>query len=93
MSEVPHVLIAFAVAWSVLLLLLTAVAFLALLRMRAIEKGATSSNDLESNREYQVLNKLALPLGTLLLSCLRGHTDYDLLICRARLKALKPEGH
>ena len=61
MSEVPHVLIALAVAWSVLLLLLTAVAFLALLRMRAIEKGATSSNDLESNREYQVLNKLTLP--------------------------------
>ena len=61
MSEVPHVLIAFAVAWSVLLLLLTAVAFLALLRMRVIEKGATSSNDLESNREYQVLNKLTLP--------------------------------
>lgn len=61
MSEVPHVLIAFAVAWSVLLLLLTAVVFLALWRMRAIEKGATSSNDLESNREYQVLNKLTLP--------------------------------
>lgn len=61
MSEVPHVLIAFAVAWSVLLLLLTSVAFLALLRMRVIEKGATSSNDLESNREYQVLNKLTLP--------------------------------
>lgn len=61
MTEVPHVLMAFAVAWSVLLLLLTAVAFLALLRMRVIEKGATSSNDLESNREYQVLNKLALP--------------------------------
>lgn len=61
MSEVPHALIAFAVAWSVLILLLTAVAFLALLRMRVIEKGATSSNDLESNREYQVLNNLALP--------------------------------
>ena len=61
MTEVPHVLIALAVAWSVLLLLLTAVAFLALLRMRVIEKGATSSNDLEINREYQVLNKLALP--------------------------------
>ena len=61
MTEVLHVLMAFAVAWSVLLLLLTAVAFLALLRMRVIEKGATSSNDLESNREYQVLNKLALP--------------------------------
>lgn len=61
MSEVPHVLIAFAVAWSVLLLLLTAVVFLALWRMRAIEKCATSSNDLESNRECQVLNKLALP--------------------------------
>lgn len=61
MSEVPHVLIALAVAWSVLILLLTAVAFLALLRMRVIEKGATSSNDLESNREYQVLNKLTLP--------------------------------
>lgn len=61
MSEVPHVLIAFAVAWSVLLLLLTAVVFFVLLRMRVIEKGATSSNDLESNREYRVLNKLALP--------------------------------
>lgn len=61
MSGVPNVLIAFAVAWSVLLLLLTAVAFLALLRMRVIEKGATSSSDLESNREYQVLNKLTLP--------------------------------
>ena len=61
MYEVPHVLIALAVAWSVLILLLTAVAFLALLRMRVIEKGATSSNDLESNREYQVLNKLTLP--------------------------------
>lgn len=61
MSEVPHVLIAFAVAWSVLLLLLTAVGFLALWRMRVIEKGATSSSDLESNHEYQVLNKLALP--------------------------------
>ena len=61
MPEVPHVFIAFAVAWSVLLLLLTAVAFLALLRMRVIEKGATSSSDLESNREYQVLNKLTLP--------------------------------
>ena len=61
MSEVPHVLIAFAVAWSVLILLLTAVVFLVLLRMRVIEKGTTSSNDLESNREYQVLNKLALP--------------------------------
>lgn len=61
MSEVPHVLIAFAVAWSVLILLLTAVAFLVLLRMRVIEKGATSSKDLESNREYQVLNKLTLP--------------------------------
>lgn len=61
MSEVPHVLIAFAVAWSVLILLLTAVAFLVLLRMRVIEKGTTSSNDLESNREYQVLNNLALP--------------------------------
>lgn len=60
MSEVPHVLIEFAVAWSVLLLLLTAVAFLVLWRMRVIEKGATSSSDLESNREYQVLNKLAL---------------------------------
>ena len=61
MSDVLHVLVAFAVAWSVLILLLTAVAFLVLLRMRVIEKGATSSNDLESNREYQVLNKLALP--------------------------------
>lgn len=61
MSGVPHVLIALAVAWSVLLLLLTAVAFFVLWRMRVIEKGATSSNDLESNREYQVLNKLALP--------------------------------
>lgn len=61
MSDVPHVLIVFAVAWSVLLLLLTAVAFLALLRMRVIEKGATPSNDLESNREYQVLSNLALP--------------------------------
>lgn len=61
MSEVPHALIAFAVAWSVLLLLLTAVVFFVLWRMRVIEKGATSSNDLESNREYQVLNKLALP--------------------------------
>lgn len=61
MFEVPHVLIAFAVAWSVLLLLLAAVAFLSLLRMRVIEKGATSSSDLESNREYQVLNKLTLP--------------------------------
>lgn len=61
MSEVSHVLIAFAVAWSVLLLLLTAVVFFVLWRMRVIEKGATSSNDLESNREYQVLNKLTLP--------------------------------
>lgn len=61
MSEVPHVLIAFAVAWSVLLLLLTAVVFFVLWRMRVIEKGATSSSDLESNREYQVLNKLTLP--------------------------------
>lgn len=61
MSEVPHVLIAFAVAWSVLLLLLTAVVFFVLWRMRVIEKGATSSSDLKSNREYQVLNKLALP--------------------------------
>lgn len=61
MSEVPHVLIAFAVAWSVLLLLLTAVVFFVLWRMRVIEKGATSSSDLESNREYQVLNNLALP--------------------------------
>ena len=61
MSEVPHVLIAFAVAWSVLLLLLTAVAFFVLWRMRVIEKVATSSSDLESNREYQVLNKLTLP--------------------------------
>lgn len=61
MSEVPHTLIAVAVAWSVLLLLLTAVAFFVLWRMRVIEKGATSSSDLESNREYQVLNKLALP--------------------------------
>ena len=64
MSEVPHALIAVAVAWSVLLLLLTAVAFFVLWRMRVIEKGATSSSDLESNREYQVLkavdNKLAL---------------------------------
>lgn len=58
MSEVSHVLIAFAVAWSVLLLLLTAVAFLVLLRMRVIEKSATSSGDLESNREYQVLKTL-----------------------------------
>ena len=61
MSEVPHILIAFAVAWSVLLLLLTAVVFFVLLRMRVIEKGATSSNDLESNREYQLLTKLTLP--------------------------------
>lgn len=65
MSEVPHVLIAFAVAWSVLILLLTAVVFFVLWRMRVIEKGATSSSDLESNREYQVLktldDKLALP--------------------------------
>ena len=65
MSDVPHVLIAFAVAWGVLLLLLTAVVFFVLWRMRVIEKGATSSNDLESNREYQVLkaldDKLALP--------------------------------
>lgn len=61
MSEVPHALIAVAVAWSVLLLLLTAVAFFVLWRMRVIEKGATSSSDLESNREYQVLNKLTLP--------------------------------
>lgn len=58
MSEVPHALIAFAVAWSVLLLLLTAVAFLVLLRMRVIEKGATSSSDLESNRECQALKAL-----------------------------------
>ena len=41
MSDVPHVLIAFAVAWSVLLLLLTAVVFFVLWRMRVIEKGAT----------------------------------------------------
>lgn len=59
-TVVIHILKTLAVAWSVILLLTVAASFV-LWRMRVIEKGATSSSDLESNREYQVLNNLALP--------------------------------
>ena len=56
---------AFCVVVGVLILLLAAVLLPPLWRMRKIEKDATESNDLESNREYQALkaldNKLALP--------------------------------
>lgn len=45
----------FCVAGSVLILLLAAVVLPTLWRMRKIEKDATKSDDLESNREYQAL--------------------------------------
>ena len=56
-TVVIHILKTLAVAWSVILLLTVAASFV-LWRMRVIEKGATSSNDLESNREYQALKDL-----------------------------------
>lgn len=55
---------AFCVVVGVLILLLAAVLLPVLWRLRKIEKDATESDDLESNREYQALkavdNKLAL---------------------------------
>lgn len=53
----------FCVVVGVLILLLAAVLLPPLWRMRKIEKDATESNDLESNREYQALKALDNKLG------------------------------
>lgn len=54
---------AFCVVVGVLILLLAAVLLPVLWRLRKIEKGATESDDLESNREYQALKALDNKLG------------------------------
>jgi len=54
---------AFCVVVGVLILLLAVVLLPVLWRLRKIEKGATESDDLESNREYQALKALDNKLG------------------------------
>jgi hypothetical protein len=62
-STVFRALKAFCVVVGVLILLLTTVLLPVLWRLRKIEKDATESDDLESNREYQALKALDNKLG------------------------------